>query len=286
MKNETLVAYVPVIHGGYLEFFKKVCPGTICVLSDDVLRSLPKGLEYIYKKDAIRAIPPEVMVSILANLFHGDRIGVVLADENVLHALRGETIVMPDEDISIALSEKYFAGGDVKFVPTTKLRYHRNNVEEKKLLVSSRRVKLSEIDLEMMKFADRASCRSPDWYRQVGGVFVPTIGYSIIAYNEHQPHEQIAATFGDPRSIFKSGVRTDLSYGDHTEHVLIGEAARRNICTDHGTMYLTTFPCLTCGRLIARAGIKRLFYREASYGLLDADEFLRGKGVELIEVSE
>ncbi len=285
MNNETVVAYVPVIHRGYLEFFKKVCPGTICVLSDDVLRSLPKGLEYIYKKDAIRAIPPEVMVSILANLFHEDRIGVVLADESALLRLHGEQIVMPDEDISSALSEKYFSGEDVKLVPTTKLRYHRNNVEEKKLLVPSRRIELSDLDREMMEIVEGVAVRSPDWYRQVGGALA-TKNKLIVGYNEHVPHEQVASTFGDPRSIFKSGVRTDLSLGDHCEHVLIGEAARLGISTDGSSLYITDFPCLPCSRLAVRAGVKKIFYRNPSYGLLDADQYLRIKKVELIEVSE
>ena len=283
MKSENLVVYVPVIHRGYLELFGSVSmTATVCVLSDDVLKGLPSDLEYIRKKDIIRAVPSGVMVSLLDRIVHR----VVLADEKFLSVIHDERIVMPSEDISVVLAEKYFKGGDVTFIPTPKLRYHRNNAEESKLLVPSRRVVISEVDRELMGFADMASLRSPDWYRQVGGVLRASNGAMIVAYNEHQPHEQIAATFGDPRSLFKSGVRTDLSYGDHAEHVLVGEAARLNICTEGATVYLTTFPCLTCGRLLARAGVKRIFYREASYGLLDADEFLRGKKVELIEVSE
>jgi len=196
---------------------------------------------------------------------------------------------MPDEDVSIAVAEKYFGGvHKVTLVipPAPRLRYHRNNVEERKLLVPDRRIALTELDREMMALATSASERSPDWWRQVGFVLRMPDGRCIVTYNEHQPHEQIAATFGDPRSIFKSGVRTDLSHGDHSEHVGVGEAARLGISTDGASGYSTDFPCLPCSRLIVRAGVKRIFYRNSSYGLLDADQYLRLKQVEIIEVSD
>jgi dCMP deaminase len=216
-------------------------------------------------------------------------VDVVCAHGNLsLLKVEAETeIVMPDEDISIALAEKYFGGVEKVILatpPAPRLRYHRNNVEEKKLLVPDRRIVLTEIDREMMRQCTIAPRYSPDWYRQVGLVLRLQDGNTIVAYNEHQPHDQIAATFGDPRSFFKSGVRTDLSYGDHAEHVGIGEAARLGISTDGAWVYITDFPCLSCSRLLVRAGVRRVFYRNPSYGLLDADAYLRLKQVELIEV--
>lgn len=281
---KTLVLYMPVLHRGYLQLFENVKPDTICLLSEDVLRGLSKGLEYVWKKDLIRAIPSTSMAKVLTVLTTAK---ILWADEMLLGGLKGEELIMPEEDISSAVAKKYFGGmGAVTFVtPPSRLRYHRDNVEERKLLVPDRRIPISDIDWEMMSLVDDVLERSPDWYRQVGGVLVTKDGLRIVAYNEHVPHEQIAATFGDPRSIFKSGIRADLSHSDHAEHILIGEAARRKIGTDRSTMYLSTFPCLPCGRLVVRAGVKKLFYRDASYGLLDADEYLRGEKVELIEIS-
>ena len=280
---------MPVLYGGYLKLFDEVKPENIGLITEEVLQDLPDGLAYIAKKDIIRAIPSEKMLPVLRALFPSKNVEL-MTTAKISKLGNGSVveIVMPDEDVSIAIAEKYFGGvHNVTLVvpPAPRLRYNRNNIEEKKLLIPNRRTRLTTLDQNMMSLAMSASERSPDWWRQVGGVLRTKDDINIIAYNEHQPHEQITAVFGDPRSLFKSGVRTDLSVSDHAEHVLIGEAARKGISTDGAWLYLTTFPCLPCSRLIVRAGIKRLFYRDPSYGLLDADEFLRKKKVELIEVS-
>lgn len=286
-----LILYMPVLHEGYLKLFDEVRPQAIALVTEGLLQSLPEGLAYIAKKDVIRALSSEKMRLVVRSLFPPDGTTAMLATSaNIIgFASSGREIVMPDEDVSIAVAEKYFGGVDKVVLvtpPAPRLRYHRNNAEEKKLLVPDRRIALTELDREMMALATSVTGRSPDWYRQVGGVLRATDGRCIVAYNEHQPHEQIAATFGDPRSIFKSGIRTDLSHSDHVEHILVGEAARLGIPTDGARVYLTTFPCLPCSRLMTRAGVKRLFYRDASYGLLDADSYLRMKKMELIEVSD
>lgn len=289
---KTLILYMPVLHAGYLKLFEEVKPETIALISESVLRKLPDGVAYIAKKDIIRALPSEMMQAVVQSLFPEPGTQVVCVSELDLRVFREDgdaEIVMPDEDVSIALAEKHFGGiHNVTLVvpPAPRLRYQRNTVEEKKLLIPDRRIPLTALDRDMMALATNVAKRSPDWWRQVGSVLVAKDGRCIVAYNEHQPHEQIVATFGDPRSIFKSGVQTDLSHGDHAEHVVVGEAARTMFGTDDSTLYLTTFPCLPCARLITRAGVKRLFYRDASYGLLDADNELRSRGVELIEVSD
>jgi dCMP deaminase len=282
------------LHEGYLKLFDEVKPNIIALVTEEVLRNLPDGLAYIAKKDIIRALPSEKMLLALHSLVSPEGMCVMSATNANISGLKVDArteIVMPDEDVSIAIAEKYFGG--VHYVTLVmpsapRLRYHRDTVEEKKLLVPDRRIALTALDRDMMTLAMSVTERSPDWWRQVGGVLLLMMRDNryIVAYNELQPHEQIAATFGDPRSIFKSGIRADLSLSDHAEHILIGEAARRGISTAGAWMYLTTFPCLPCSRLIARAGITRLFYRDPSYGLLDADKFLRMKKIELIEVSD
>lgn len=287
-----LVLYMPVLHAGYLKLFDEVKPQSIALITKEVLQNLPDGLAYIAKKDIIRAVPAALMSLAMSALYFPEEAAVghaTVSDLLKLNMDAGTEIVMPDEDISIAVAEKYFGGVDkVTLVtpPAPRLRYHRNNTEEKKLLVPDRRIALTALDREMMALATSATERSPDWYRQVGLVLRLPDGRNIVAYNEHQPHEQIVATFGDPRSLFRSGVRTDLSCGDHAEHVGVGEAARLGISTDGAWGYITDFPCLPCSRLLVRAGVKRLFYRNPSYGLLDADQYLRLKQVELIEVSD
>lgn len=283
-----LILYMPVLHKGYLDLFDRVKPDIIGLLAEDVLQTLPDGLAYIAKKDVIRALSSKVMCDVVSSLFSSGVRVVQVSVQNLESTIIEPTMFMPDEDVSIAVAEKYFGGVQAVTLvtPPTRLRYHRDNIEEKKLLVPDRRTMLSALDRDMMALATNVAERSPDWWRQVGGVLVTEDNLHLVAYNELQPHEQIVATFGDPRSIFKSGVRADLSFSDHVEHILVGEAARQGIPTAGAWLYLTTFPCLPCLRLVVRAGVTRLFYRDPSYGLLDADEFLRIKKIELIEVSE
>lgn len=284
-----LILYMPVLHRGYCDLFDEVKPQMVTLITEEVLLNLPDGLAYIAKKDFIRALLPEKMLLAVRALFpSGETTVMLFTKASIFGLVSAESeIVMPDEDVSRAIAEKYFGNAcKVTFVmpPAPRLRYHRDNVEEKKLLVPDRRIALTALDREIMILATHVAERSPDWWRQVGGVLVATDGRRIVGYNEHQPHEQIAAAFGDPRSIFKSGVRTDLSYGDHAEHVLVGEAARQGVSTNGSCVYLTTFPCLPCSRLLVRSGVRKIFYKDPSYGLLDADMFLRSRNIELVEV--
>jgi energy-coupling factor transporter ATP-binding protein EcfA2 len=76
----------------------------------------------------------------------------------------------------------------------------------------------------------------------------------------------------------------ETSTAEHAERILIAEAARKKLGTEGSTMYLTTFPCLPCAEMMVRSGVSRLLYRDPSYGLLDAEGYLRQSGVELVAV--
>jgi dCMP deaminase len=48
-------------------------------------------------------------------------------------------------------------------------------------------------------------------------------------------------------------------------------------------MYVTDFPCPPCAKLIAAAGVKRLYFREG-YAVLDGESVLEAAGVEVRQV--
>lgn len=285
--KKILILYMPVIHRGYFELFGRVRPNEIALLSNEVLGNLPDGFSYILRKDAIRAISPEDMKHFLGSrpIVGCDRISI--ADEKFLVELLSEgnqELIMPDEDVSHAVAQRYFL--DVNIVQGPLLRYHRDNSKDKRPVNPDRKVDISNLDRNMITMAVRASQRSPDWYRQVGAVLVSADEQNIIsAYNMHEPHEQVASALGDPRSLFKAGDGIEISHADHAEHVVIGEAAKRGLSTRGASLYVTTFPCPGCARLVARSGIKRVFFREP-YSLLDAETTFRAKKVELIEVRD
>jgi dCMP deaminase len=48
-------------------------------------------------------------------------------------------------------------------------------------------------------------------------------------------------------------------------------------------MYVTTFPCPPCAKMIAFSGVKKLYYA-GGYGVLDGEAIMKSKGVEIIFV--
>jgi dCMP deaminase len=105
------------------------------------------------------------------------------------------------------------------------------------------------------------------------------------AGNEHLPHPLSAYAAGDPRSNFFKGVHLELSTATHAEARLIADAARRGIATQGAVVYVTDFPCPPCAKLLAAAGVSRLYFR-TGYAVLDGRDVLEAAGVEIIRVEE
>jgi len=51
-------------------------------------------------------------------------------------------------------------------------------------------------------------------------------------------------------------------FSENPETAALTDTARRGVSVSAGTMYVTTFPCHLCARMIVAAGIKRLVYIE------------------------
>ena len=134
-----------------------------------------------------------------------------------------------------------------------------------------------------MKIADSLRPKSPDWWIQVGALFALNGEILLAGWNEHKPTDREALFMGDPRSNYGRGINIELSLADHAEAVLVGESAKRGLSLLDSDLYVTTFPCPPCSRLVSRAGIKRLFFR-SGYAVLDGDSLLRKAGVEIFRV--
>ena len=125
--------------------------------------------------------------------------------------------------------------------------------------------------------------KSADWYRQVGAALVKDGEVIYVTHNEHMPEEQQPNIEGDARTLFKRGIRIEYSTAAHAEVVAIGAAAKHGIVTDGAELYMTDFPCPYCARLIAKAGIKKVYFMRG-YAVLEGDEFLKGENVEVVRV--
>jgi deoxycytidylate deaminase len=144
-------------------------------------------------------------------------------------------------------------------------------------------VSASTVDQTFTRAALDAAGLSSDWWRQVGALAVRDGVVLDVAHNEHRPTEYSPYLNGDPRNDFSRGVRLDLSTAIHAEALLVGRAARRGTPLRGADLYVSTFPCPGCARLVAEAGFRRCFFA-GPYAVLDGDDVLRSAGVELVWV--
>jgi len=258
------------------------------IISYSLIATFGEDFDYIKRKDSIRGLSSFEMVAAVRGLLFLRLKDVRPLDLDAVRILERDavnlSIISPDEDITRAVVDRHFLGAKIKY-HSIFLRWHRDNVDEQKAVSVYRALDTISFHHEMFKCAKQEAEKSFDWWRQVGGVLVKDNSPVLYAHNTHVPEEQAPNVFGDPRSIFKRGVRLDLTTAEHAEAILIAEAARRGISTQDAWLYITTFPCPSCAMHIARAGISRLYFREG-YSVLCGEEVLKNAGVELILVED
>lgn len=275
-----LIAHVPVPHRGYLELFKKYRESALFVLGEEFITQFQPLVRHLPRNN-----PADVCRMVRAlNLTRGDPHILTKAMLPNVRSLFGR-VVMPDEDVSRAVAERYLTNTEVTFDGSWRLRWDWGATQKKRRPEGEDVVSFDQFDREVMRSAFKIAERSPDWWRQVGALLVKEGEVIISAYNQHVPHEQSTYLEGDPRSNFEAGQQIELSNALHAEAGVVAEAARRGIRMEGCDLYVTTFPCPPCAYLCAHSGIKRLYYVEG-YALVAGAETLQSKGVEIIRVSQ
>jgi dCMP deaminase len=276
--NEVVLAYVPVLHEGYRRFFERHARDRPLYLIGPELyadyRPLAKDVRALPAADAATAIAGWEIPSSVAVL---DRPGAeVLAAE-------GPSLVLPAEDISYQIVEQYFPRAAVRYDPVF-LRWDKSKTVQMLDPQPVASVAEDVLVAELEDAAQDAAARSIDWWRQVGAALRFADGTLEVATNVHHPHELAPYAAGDPRSNFTQGVELELSTATHAEAALIAQAARAGRATAGATIYVTDFPCPPCAKLIANAGIAKLYYRRG-YAVLDGRDVLKAANVEIVAVS-
>jgi dCMP deaminase len=289
------VAYVPVLHEGYRRFVERHASGAALYLIGPELYADYRPLA----KD-IRALPPELAAASIAAWGVCSRVSVLdeagartLAEasgagEPGAGAGQAPRIVMPDEDISHRVAERFFERCLVLY-DTVFLRWDRTKttqlLEPRARAWSAAEQSGDPLLAELAAAAGEAAASSVDWWRQVGAAMRLAGGETLTAANEHSPHPLSAYAAGDPRANLHKGVGLELSTATHAEGALIARAAREGKATEGATMFVSDFPCPPCAKLIAGAGIAKLYYA-CGYAVLDGEDVLAAAGVEVVRVRE
>ncbi len=275
--KKTLVALVPVIHISYLELFKKY-PQSLYIISDEILRNWD-GYKFLERD--LRAVDQLSML----NFIEKSEIvqNVSLLTEKTLLNLKGKEIVMPDEDISHWVAQKYLSDEKVSY-DNIFLRWNRPVSTQEREVVPNRIISQEKVDRELIDLAQKEAVKSANWWRQIGAIVTNTEGEVVLsAFNKHVPTQQNIALYGDLRSCFDAGENHELSNSIHAEASLIGMAARSGVPLKNTNLYVSTFPCPTCAKLIAEAHIKKVYYKDG-YSLSDAEDILKANEIEVIQV--
>jgi dCMP deaminase len=276
--TDCVVAYVPVLHEGYRRFFEHHA-------RDAPLFVVGAELHVDYRPLAkdIRALSADLVASAVAAWGICAEVSVLDAQGARALAAGRPRITMPAEDVSFQLVERFFERCEVRF-DTVFLRWDKTRTAQLLRPREHRTVSTDEAFADLALAAESAALGSIDWWRQVGAAIRLPGGEVRASTNVHNPHPLSAYAAGDPRSNFFKGVGLELTTATHAEARLIAEAAREGLPTEGAVLYVTDFPCPPCAKLIAAAGIARLYFREG-YAVLDGQDVLQAAGVEVLQVS-
>jgi dCMP deaminase len=276
--NEVVLAYVPVLHEGYRRFFERHA-------QDRALYVIGPELYADYRPLAkdVRALPAAGAAAAIAGWEIASSVAVLDVAGAEALAAQQPSLILPAEDVSYQVIERYFHRAAVRYDPVF-LRWDKSKTVQ--MLDPQPLASVSEDALvaELEDAAQGAAARSLDWWRQVGAALRFADGTLETATNVHHPHELAPYAAGDPRSNFTKGIELELSTATHAEAALIAAAARNGRATAGATIYITDFPCPPCAKLIAHAGIAKLYYRRG-YAVLDGRDVLEAAGVEIVAVS-
>ncbi len=277
--QKIIVAYVPVLHEGYRTFLD---------IHKDAYKLYIWGQDLIAESDylskEIRALSPELIEKSLENWGLNFPVEILTKEEiPKLFDFEGN-IVMPDDDISHTFCEKYLLNKKIEFTNIF-LRWDRRNSVRENKIAQDQTITSDEFSKKMILSAEKESEKSSDWWRRVGAIIVKNKEIILVGHNHHVPSELLPYTNGDPRNAFHKGEYLELSTAVHAEAGLIAEAARRGVSLDGAEIYVTTFPCPPCAKLIAYSGIKKIYYSEG-YGVLDGEDIMKSRGVQIIFVEK
>lgn len=135
-------------------------------------------------------------------------------------------------------------------------------------------MKFRKIDNVMMETARNFSSLSHCKRKQVGAVLSLNDRIIAVGYN---------GTIKGTANCCEDENGNTNEFVLHAEQNVFTFCNREGLSTNNCDLYITMSPCRTCSKLIASAGIKRVFYSE-EYRDLSGVEFLTELGIEVNKI--
>lgn len=270
-----IIGTFAIIHRGYLEILDKYPQADIFILSDDLANQL-------YKLEIdLRKMPIEKVKNLLASL---NRHIYTLDLNNIENIKNSDQIVLINDDVINELKNRYL-NNHPNLIVETGFYYHPTEKVAKAKEVGVNVIKnYSETDESYMKHAMILASESGCFWRQIGCLVLKDNKIIYSAYNQMQPNIDECYKIGCIRDDLKPGEKTaELCSVIHSEANCIAQAARDGVSLKGASIYVTTFPCPMCAKLIATSGIKKCFYNQG-WANFDGERVMQAAGVELIKI--
>lgn len=275
---KAIFAYIPVVHKNTLTFLELYAGLPVLLLDNEVGKT-----ENVYLERDARALPAQLIQKELAA--HGyDDVTVVNPNDLAEVFSKYESLIVPEDEIIDFFLEKYAPHMLVEKVNTF-LRWTQKLSTAEYTVSEDRTISHGDFENVTLALLEKEAEKSPDWWRQIGAAIVKDGKIVSLSYNAHFPSQHSLSINGDPRSNFDAGQGTGIYTSIHAEASVLAKAARLGIAVEGADVYATTFPCPTCARSLVEAGVARVFYKKG-YSLLDAEEILKGSGIEIVLVKE
>lgn len=282
-----LIAYMPVLNRQYMEWIQKHHQFYLYLMSGELMESLVPRLAR-----NICAVPVQDICDLI-NLgpyrIRQNSASTILFKDSRLDYL-GHNLgncIMPDEDVSHIFAEKYLypQGCKVEF-ESIWARWDMTAVKRQEPIIPDLEISSEAEDILCIAEAKKLARNSPDWWRQIGAMAFRGFEKIAVAYNQHYPTEYEISIFSDPRINFDAGDPTgaEIYLSLHAEKGIIAACARNGISLKGSSVYVTTFPCGDCARMLADCEIKELFFAEG-YSVLKGYETLKAAGVRIVKVN-
>ncbi len=275
MDDKIVVAYIPVVHQGYLNYLASTGAKKVYALQAKDLPDFP------YLARETRTLGIQELSQALGSL------GYEVFEFSELEGKKipeGTQVYIPEDDVTRKLN---IEGNIIWGNAFLRWDWTKSTVKafvqpeaDRAILKSD---PMHEVCTARMQMLLSEARKSSDWWRQVASLVITSSGQCLVSYNKHYPHEYAPYMDGDPRSSFNPGEFIEISTALHGERAVIAEAARKGLALEGSELYVTTFPCNDCANWIVVAGIKKVFFL-GGYSNLNGQKTLRDNGVELLYV--
>jgi dCMP deaminase len=275
-----LIAYIPVLNQQHINWLQKHPGSRLLLISNAVAENLLPRLSRNMGAVATDIIAKTILAENLA-------VHVEILEPHYLDLhLRPKQYIMPDEDVSHLFMERYLHLTRVKFEEVWG-RWDMTAVKRQEPVIPDMETSSDVVCMQKMADTKKLAQKSPDWWRQVAASAFHGEKLIATACNAHYPNEYEVTIFGDPRINFDAGDPTgsEVYLSLHAEKGIIAACARMGVALEGASVYVTTFPCGDCARMLAECRIKELFFSKG-YSVLKGFDTLKAAGVRIVKIND